>query len=739
MQNIAPSPNIIRNLHRSTSIEELLDKRLISQRTYNGCKNNGYTTVGSLLNLTDLEILRWSNCGRKVLTELRTLINSINEYYVNVVAESPDSTTSGEGEDHNIFAQLQNNIFCYSVLQEVLNELKISLSNTSGVSIKKLQALEAIVSGFDETNDTPHPNTISKIMDVVNIPAYKPVMERYSSQLNILSESISQIIGQVGELIQNSGVQHQLEKTCSDIIDTISLKGQFHFLNEDEIEFCKDYQRNYSKLPKLFILYKNLIRSEDRQARMLCLRYGLYADRETKNLDEIGEMFQVHRERVRQLTDADGKAIKNISPKELLKDDDFSEIEFVSEQEPKIIDLISEQNLTITPKQMVVLIDILSRPLGSTSFTKDGPTYLFSWKMWKDIDFVRLDDYFKSFITQKRVKDISLTIEDIIVNSNAFKNRFSYHNSTLTKVITCYLKDTRGIEPLDDDTFLWEQTHVSDEDILEIVSEKDAIVTKDDILKECEIRFPELRVSWIENIAQNPFLSSVGLKGYVPTSERGKYFSSIGDCAEAILKEYGCPLSTEFLLAEIGEHGYKTNENSLRSLLLRKDDARFTRFVGDLWGLRDIEYNNYEAKTYVPLKKKSFAERFEELKEFISTHHRFPTYSSNEEEASMVRWIRNTQNGLIETTGEQVAMLRNLLDSNSQLPQTQFEVRFIRNCQEYRRVVEFLGKRPSVTSRPQLCMWFNSNLRKENLSPNNKKAFDDLLEWLEEQGVFYGI
>lgn len=738
MQSIAPSPNIIRTLHRSTSIDELLEKRLISQRTYKGCKNNGYTTVGSLLNLKDLEILRWSNCGRKVLTELRTLINSINDY-VNVVAESTDSTSSGEGEFPKIFAQLQNNIFCYSVLQEVLNELKIGLNNTAGVSIKKLQALEAIVSGLDETSDTAHPNTISKIMDVVNIPAYKPVMERYSTQLTILSESISQIIGQVSEFIQNSDVQRQLEKTCSDIIDTIFLKDQFKFLNEDEIEFCKDYQRNYSKLPKLFILYKNLIRSEDRQARMLCLRYGLYADRETKNLEEIGEMFQVHRERVRQLTDADGKAIKNISPKELLKDDDFSEIEFVSEQEPKIIDLICEQNLTITPKQMVVLIDILSRPLGSTSFTKDGPTYLFSWKMWKDIDFARLEDYLKSIISQKRVKDIRLAIKDIIVSSNAFKNWQDYRYDTLAKVVTCYLKDVKGIEPLDDETFLFEQTHVSDEDILEIVSEKDSIFTKDEILRECDVRFPELRVSWIENIAQNPLLSSVGLKGYVPASERGRYFSSIGDCAEAILKEYGCPLSTDFLLAEINEHGYKTNENSLRSLLVRKDDARFTRFVGDMWGLRAIKYNDYEAKTYISLKRKTFIERFEELKEFISTHRRFPIYCSNEDEASMVRWIRNTQNGLIDTTDEHIAMLRNLLDSNSKLPQTQFEVRFIRNCQEYRRVVEFLGKRPSVTSRPQLCMWFNSNLRKENLSPNSKKAFNDLLEWLEEQGVFYGI
>lgn len=737
MKSIAPSHNIIQNIRRSTSIEELLDNKLITQRTYNGCKYNGYTTVGSLLTLKDIDILRWHNCGRKVLAELRTLIDAINESYIKTEAEDGNNLNSEDGT--NRFIQLQKNIFCYSVLLEVLGELKNSFNYKSSISIKKIQALETLVSGFDEAKDsTTHANVVNDIMDMVNNPSYKPIMERHSTQLNVLSESIEQTIGRVDDLIQNSGIQYQIKTICSNIIDTISLKDRFQFLSEDEIEFCKDYQRNHSKLPKLFILYKNLIRSEERQARMLCLRYGLYADRETKTLDEIGDIFHVHRERVRQLTDADGTAIKNISPKELL-DDDFSEIEFVSEQEPAIIDLISEQNLTLTPKQMVVLIDILSRPLGSTSFAKNTPTYLFSWKMWKDIDFSRLEDYLKSIITQKRVKDIRLAIKDIIVNSNAFKNWHIYKYKTLKKVITCYLKDVRGIEPIDDEVFLWEQTHVSDEEILEIVSEKDSIVTKDDILKECENRFPELKVSCVENIAQNPLLSTVGLKGYVPKSERGRYFSSIGDCAEAILNEYGCPLSTEFLLTEIGERGYKTNENSLRSLLLRKDDDRFTRFVGDLWGLRTKEYNDNDAKTYVTLKKKSFTERLEELKEFISTNLRFPTCSSNETEASMVRWIRNTYKGLIDATDEQIEMLRNLIDSNSHLPQTQFEVRFINNCLEYRRVVEFLGKRPSVTSRPQLCMWFNSNLRKENLSLNNKKAFDNLLEWLEEKGVFYGI
>lgn len=737
MKSIAPSLNIIRNIRRSTSIEALLDNKLITKRTYNGCKYNGYTTVGSLLSLKDYDILKWHNCGRRVLTELRTLIDAINEYYVNTAVV--DINISSE-DGTNRFIQLQRNIFCYTVLQEVLGGLKNYLSNESDVSIKKLQALEFLISEFDEAKDsTTHPKVISDIMDMVNIPIYKPIMERCSTQLNALSESIEQIIGQVDELIQNSGVLGQIKQTCSDIIDTISLKDRFQFLSDDEIQFCRAYQQNHSKLPKLFILYKHLVRSEERQARMLCLRYGLYADRETKSLDEIGNISQVNRERVRQLTDADGKAIKNISPKELIDEDDFSEIEFLSEQEPAIIDLVSEQNLTITPKQMIVLIDILSWRLGSTSFTKEAPTYLFSWKIWKNIDFSRLENYFKSIITQKRVKDIRLTVKDIIFNSNAFNNWYNYKYKTLKKIIICYLKDVRGIEPIDDETFLLEQTHVSDEEILEIVSEKDSIVTKDDILKECEIRFPELKVSWIENISQNPLLSSVGLKGYVPKSERGRYFSSIGDCAEAILNEYGCPLSTEFLLTEIGERGYKTNENSLRSLLLRKDDNRFARFVGDLWGLRTIKYNNYETKTHIPITKKSFTERFTELEEFISTNQRFPIYSSSEEEASMVRWIRNVQNGLIDATDEQIVMLRNLIDSNSQLPQTQFEVRFINNCLEYRSVVEFLGKRPSVTSRPQLCMWFNSNLRKENLSPNNKKAFDDLLEWLEEQGVFYGI
>ena len=78
-----------------------------------------------------------------------------------------------------------------------------------------------------------------------------------------------------------------------------------------------------------------------------------------------------------------------------------------------------------------------------------------------------------------------------------------------------------------------------------------------------------------------------------------------------------------------------------------------------------------------------------------------------------------------------------VFDANKLLPQNQTEVRFQNNCKEYKRVVEFLGRRPSVSSRPQLCAWFNSTLKKDNLSENNRRAFTQLVEWLEDIGVFY--
>lgn len=728
--------NILKQIHLSTTIDELLDMGVISKRTYNGCKNNGYLTIGKLKNLTNGEILKWNNCGKKVLTELSELQSALS-----LVTSSWEKIEGNDIDEPylNQLFQIDHAFLRFSVLSETLALLNCQKDNGCKDRIQdgKIHKIASqLPFTCDETGERLI-NSISEIRRVINDSTFNAFIKNNQYRIEVLTSSINNCISRMNDVLIESGLKEDILSLHELVHDSIFIRSKFPFLNEDEMNFCIEFKHTHHTLPYWFILYKFLMRSQERQAQMICYRYGLYMGGQCKSLDEIAIMFQLTRERVRQLTDGDGIAIKNISPKELVIPKDIEWIQFLSEDDTLIESLLKENNLAITRKQLITLIDIASKPLGSTTFVKGGHSYLFSWDLWNDIDFQKLENFIKEVVNRKRTKNLRLTINDIIVQSGAFRNIERYSYGTLSQLIKSYLLDVKGIEPFDNDSFLWEQTHVTTEDILEIVSDKDTIITRDEIITECENRFPGLKCSSMD-ISQNPYLAAVGLKGFVPKSERHKYFSSIGDCAEAILNELGYPLSSLDLLNEIRERGCETSEASLRSLLSRKDENRFVRFVGDLWGLRMVDYEDAEHRNVLIIKKRTFEERLEELRSFVSAQSRMPICSATDEEASMVRWIRNVLNGLIEASSTQVQRLKDFLTSNSDLPQNKSEQRFIYNCQEYKHVVEFLRRRPSISSRPRLCAWFSASLKKDNLSPNNKRHFDELLSWLEEQGVFYG-
>lgn len=724
----------IKNLHLSTTIEELLEMQIISIRTYNGCKTNGYKTLGLLLSINRMDILKWKGCGRKVLSELTELIDAVeNNKSLLQYDETQSNVDNNEiDEVYNQIRILENRLYAFEIVSSSFSYIN---STNYAVSLKQLQTLLSCVSNYSD-NIVKTESLITQLLDCLKAPAYSEIIKRKAKDLLLLGEDMSEVIGKITEVIIDSGIKEKSNSIIQNILECSYIKSKFPFLHSDEIDFCSTYKAKYSCLPDLYIIYKNLIRLEERQAKMICFRYGLYSNESVRTLEELAEIYSVTRERVRQLTDADGYALKNISPKGIVDENNYADIDFISEEDNFITDIIRNQNLSITPRQTVILIDLLSKRLGSSSLCKNGKTYLFAWDFWNRIDLKKLEYCLSEVVTSKRTTNIELSADEIIEKSGAFINCEKYGKTVIKSLLKNYIYDTRKVETLDGETYLWEQTHVSYDEILEIVSERDSIVTREEILDECENRFPGLKVGLLD-IAQNPYLSAVGLRGYVPASERNRYFSSIGDCAEAILKEFSYPLPLSDLLNEINDRRFSTNENSLRSLLSRKEDGRFVRFEGDLWGLKSKTYREYRDKTIIPLKRKNFDERFGELKQFIALNQRMPTTSVNDDESSLCRWINNVTKGFIEVSEDQLQSLINLLDANKLLPQNQTEVRFQNNCKEYKRVVEFLGRRPSVSSRPQLCAWFNSSLKKDNLSENNRRAFTQLIEWLEDIGVFY--
>lgn len=737
MANVIPIQHIVKRLRLSTTIEELLQLNAITIRTYNGCKSNGFVTLGSILHLTPIDIMKWHGCGRKVVAELGSIIEATKSFS-RESSEENDSKGEAYSDMSPHILKIQKKLFCLGVIDQAISILQATENHhkENNITLSDIQKLASCLSSNDDTKEELLPINLSSFLDNLGAPEYQSTISLFETSFSSLLDRLTNLSNEISNLIKTSDVVRESQSTFARISRAISLKDDFPFLLDKEIEFCIGYTEKFDDLPKIYILYKSLIRSNDRQAQMLCYRYGLYADAETKSLDELAEMFKLTRERVRQLTDADGKALKKVSPEGLVCESDFSDIMFMSENDEKVSTIINDQNLNISTKQLIILIDILSKRLGSSSFVKDGITYLYSWELWERINFEKIDAFIKENVPSKRTENIEVSLTDIIKQSDTKCDEDGL--KFMKQIISCYLSDTLSLSLNEGERYFWEQTHVSNEEILEIVADNDAIITTEEILSECENRFPGLKCTYID-ISQNPYLSAVGLKGYVPKSERARYFSSIGDCISAILNESRRPMSTSELLDEVLERGNVTNLNSLRSLLSRKEENRFTRFVGDLWGLNGYEYSDEKVSLSTIVKRKSFNEHLSDLKDFVLNNHRMPTTTKGDDEASIVRWIRNVQNDNIDVSADEKQRLDLYLSDNKDVPQNSIENRFLQNCITYRKVVAFLGKRPSIESRPQLCMWFYTSIKKKDtLSFNCKRWFNELLEWLEEEGIYFG-
>lgn len=727
----------ILKLPLSTSIESMRFRGLMSTRASNACVANGCEMLGQLTEIEPDVVLTWRNAGRKTLAEI-TVIQEILEQNTNIASGMSEQLSSNQIEAVRLTQQMQVLCACLSIIQSAIVG---TTRDVDSVDVRKLLSIRMQMVDCVNADDSVLSDIIVSLKDILGGGAKFLSAEALSSQYELIQGIVARLQADVIRF-QDSILHSNVAEVTEEIVDNVKLDTIIHenfsFLTDSEKQFCHEYYKKNDSFPLLYIVYKCLVRSEERDAQMLCSKYGLYRDQQMKSLQEIASDFDLTRERVRQLTDADGRAISRVIPQYIVFEDDFSDIDFLCEDDEIVAEIIQRENLPITAAQLIRLIDIISLRLGSDQFVKNGRWHLFTWKAYRKMDFVALDNIIKSLIPYRRTKDMFISCDLLRRRLRIYDNDSEV--LAIDAIIRAYVYDKYGIEAEDGSTFVWEQTHVSDAQVLEIVQSKGGIVTKNEILEECAELYPYLKCSAMD-IAQNELLASVALKGYVPASERYRYYNSIRECAEAVLYEYRTIMPLEQLLDEVLERGCTTHAASLRTLLMNKDEDTFERFVGDKWGLKALSYSSDEVVNAArpTARRKSFDERINELSTFISQNNRMPIDWYNDEEGSLGRWIRNVRAGICEPTEEQRQCFDKIIDESVHLPQNQTELTFMQNCDTYRSVVEHLNQRPSKKSRPQLCAWFDNTSRKlENKSPNCQKAFKDLTDWMEEKGIYFG-
>lgn len=725
----------------STTIEELLELELISVRTYNGCKSNGYFTVGSFFHLSSDEIIKWRNCGRKVAKELMDIIDLTKKSVLNLDSTPSNTLFSVEAdelmENRDSIQIASSNLIWFGIVSKIFSILKSAPSNERLDNFKRIQQLSSILISLDSNLKNLEQSPFAQLAEHFGDRDFFNLLVSKHDSFLLLSKLIDSLNERLSDSIIELNFIQDFNKVLINLKDSLILKKCFPFLKGGELDLAASYINDFHKLPKILIAINSLKSSSDskRDALVLCYYFGLIDSKNWTKFD-IANYFDVTVERGRQMIVHACQEIYKFLPAGLFENKDFNWIEFITEEDEYINHILESQKIILSPHQLIQFIGSLNKSITYTSFIPNGKNYLLSKDLFNKSNLKRIDDYIKEEIPNKRMYDIIISVDDLILKSKCVNSSCNCSRRSINNYVCAYLQEKLEIFP-ENNLIICEQTHVSFEQILEIVSEKDSIVTRDEILEEAENRFPWLKIS-INDIPQNPLITAIGLKGYVPVTEKERYFSSIGDCVESILSQYSLPMSTQSLMDEILDRGYSTTLNSLRSLLSRTYEARFIRFEGELWGLRNKDYGEFNQLVSIPFKRYSFEQNLQLLKEHVLAHNSMPTYAGEEEEKRLLRWLRNIKNGCVEISSEQKELLNLFLQSTSHLPQNQLEIRFLQNCQTYKNVVKFLRKRPSKESRPQLFLWFESALKRQNLTSNNQRAFEELLGWLEDEGVYYG-
>ncbi|MDE7419660.1 MAG: hypothetical protein K2N35_05585, partial [Muribaculaceae bacterium] len=137
------------------------------------------------------------------------------------------------------------------------------------------------------------------------------------------------------------------------------------------------------------------------------------------------------------------------------------------------------------------------------------------------------------------------------------------------------------------------------------------------------------------------------------------------------------------------------------------------------------------------IKRHNFDTRFEELKQFVSTLKRLPIQTGSEEEKSLARWISNVLKSNIESTAEQIRLLKNFLVEHKTLPQNGTEYNFKQMCDEIKVMVAKTFALPTASDNIREYSWLRKNIDKYTSYTDNRKSyFEDLLAYLKDFGFY---
>lgn len=239
-------------------------------------------------------------------------------------------------------------------------------------------------------------------------------------------------------------------------------------------------------------------------------------------------------------------------------------------------------------------------------------------------------------------------------------------------------------------------------------------------------------------IFRNPNIRPKGKTGiYLLKSWKNHFTGTLTSYLEHILHSFNEPITLDDLVDFALDEYPNSNKKSIYSLIVGDKGERFIIYEDEYIGLADNPISEIEFKERRIVKRQNFDTRFEELKQFVSTLKRFPIQTGSEEEKSLARWISNVMKSKVESTEEQIRLLKDFLMDHKTLPQNGTEYNFKQMCDEIKVMVAKTFALPTPSGNIREYTWLRKNIEKYTTYEDNRKSyFENLLAYLKDFGFY---
>ena len=709
-----------------TTIEEMYRLGLISVRAMNVCRSGEIKTLIQLLKTDKFNLLKIRNCGRKTLVEL----DEIREHYSLYLQEQHIDV-----EENPVIVVEETE------LKDAQKKIEF-LAPNSVVQLKGWIAWKFNELSVRAKNAFPQLNQLLTVIDVIystqkfNAIDAKNIGKKTSGEIqSFLSEVKEHFEEFTKEIDPNVDIPNHNE-----FDRLVAQVGELYpFLLTKECEMVAKHMSSHDSVPILFIAKQYILRCEDSRMNIYRDYYGFNPEGRRYTLSEIGEKNSLSRERIRQLVS------KKINLPKSLEDEIHRYLTPILESVIPFDSLFwnkvqKDNMLEESYSQTALLTCSVTDTHTIIQIEDNDKEYLVNKEL---IDNVKIRNVLNNIVRVIALRRTTVERLDILDYIKEVKRVYHKDVNLLCCIYANYLRKNYNVD-IEDNRYVMLLPNAMDisiaiEDILEQSGEP---MSLEGIKQAFNTLYPSNSIDDVAklkpHIFRNPNIKPKGKTGiYILTSWKNHFTGTLTSFIEHILHTFNEPIPLDDLVNFALDEFPRSNKKSIYSLIVGDKDGRFIVYEDDYIGLADNPISEIEFKERRIIKRHNFDTRFEELKQFVSALKRLPIQTGSEEEKSLARWISNVLKLNIESTEEQIRLLKDFLTEHSTLPQNGTEYKFKLMCDEIKVMVAKTFALPTASDNIREYSWLRKNIDKYTTYEDNRKSyFEDLLAYLKDFGFY---